>query len=86
MIPLRSLFAIIVVGCAGPSSTGDDDPDVPLAVSSISPSVGSVAGGTLVTLSGSGMRNVAITIGGVPCSNVSTESTARVSCMTGSVD
>ena len=65
----------------------DAPPDAPLeppTVVSIVPVIGSVKGGTAVTIDGGGFQAGAIvTIGGVPCTPVSVVSSAQLTCTTG---
>lgn len=57
---------------------------VPPTVSSISPSSGALAGGSTVTISGSGfMSGATATIGGVACTSPSVLSSTSMSCITG---
>ena len=82
----RILIAVVAVagdGCAAPQA---DDPG-PLALASITPALGSVGGGTRVMLAGGGLTaDTAVTIGDVPCTNVTVESATSIACITGSTD
>lgn len=56
---------------------------VPVIATSITPSEGPIAGGTLVTIQGSGfMPGTQVNIGGTPCSNVDVISTYTMTCTT----
>ncbi len=55
----------------------------PAIVTSISPAVGSTAGGTLITLAGELLESTtSITIGGAPCTNLSVRSSTLVNAVT----
>lgn len=65
----------------------DAPPDVPAApptVSTIMPAVGSVEGGTVVMVEGTGfLAGALVTIGSVPCAPVTVVSAALITCTTG---
>ena len=81
MRSLQGFLVVVVVGaCASGPVTG------PPEVVSVTPSIGSVAGGTRVTLAGKDLlAEDTITIGGIPCTNVTADG-ATISCTTGSTD
>lgn len=72
---MRRLLLISLIGCHMGSSG-------PLAVTSIEPTQGSVAGGTRVTISGGGFDGAHVTIGGVDCGSVSVDND-HLTCTTG---
>ncbi|MDQ1306608.1 MAG: large repetitive protein, partial [Actinomycetota bacterium] len=57
----------------------------PPQVTTVSPVGGSTLGGTLVTISGTGFQQTTdtVTIGGVPCANVTASSPTSLTCTTG---
>jgi peptidoglycan/xylan/chitin deacetylase (PgdA/CDA1 family) len=62
----------------------DAPPDAPPTVTSITPAIGSVAGGTFVMIEGSGfVPTTAVAIGGVPCAPVVVMSATLLACTTG---
>lgn len=75
-------FLAVVSGCASePVVTG------PPELVTVTPATGSVAGGTRVTLAGKNlMPSDTVTIGDVPCTAVTTDGTATITCTTGSAD
>lgn len=72
---MRWLLVLSLVGC----HIGSDGP---LAVTSIEPAEGSVAGGTRVTIHGGGFDGAKVTIGGVDCGSVSVDDD-HLTCTTG---
>jgi hypothetical protein len=78
-------YAILAFAAACASNDLDLLDTAPLTVTSISPQLGSVAGGTRVTITGTGLARASVTIGGVACASTSAESTS-LSCMTGDTD
>jgi peptidoglycan/xylan/chitin deacetylase (PgdA/CDA1 family) len=61
-----------------------NEPTGPLRLDAISPALGSVGGGTRVDLTGGGMTSdVVVTIGGVACTSVMSDSDSHASCVTG---
>ena len=69
------LFALFLSGCK-------QDKKNPPTINSLSPSVGSVAGGTVVTISGANFESgAAVTIGSKACSVISS-SASQISCTT----
>ena len=61
-----------------------DAPAAPPTVTGITPAVGSVAGGTLVMIEGSGFElGTTVAIGGVPCAPVGVMSAMLIACTTG---
>src|SRR5690606_30740555 len=66
------------------SDASPDAPAEPPTVTAITPEVGSVAGGTLVMIEGSGFQaGTTVTIGGVPCTPVVVMSATLLACTTG---
>ncbi len=76
---MRLIALLVLAGC----HLGSAPPPV---ISSIEPAIGSVGGGTRVTIEGSGLEGASIEIGGVACTEVKTDSSERISCLTGSRD
>ncbi|HEV7555540.1 MAG TPA: IPT/TIG domain-containing protein, partial [Kofleriaceae bacterium] len=78
------ISAVFVVGSMACGMSTTSGPTGPLRLDAISPAVGSVGGGTRVDLTGSGMSaDVAVTIGGVACTSVMSDSDSHASCVTG---
>ncbi len=72
------------VDAAVDASVVVDTPAPPPSMLSISPALGSVKGGTLVTIEGAGFQlGAAVAIGGVPCSAVTVIADALITCTTG---
>jgi peptidoglycan/xylan/chitin deacetylase (PgdA/CDA1 family) len=75
----RFVLVVLIAAC-----TPDDGP---LSVRSISPTVGSAAGGTRITLDGTGFSSsTRVEIGGALCESVMLDGPTRLSCTTGSSD
>ena len=75
-----AVFIVGLVACGMSTS----EPLEPLRLDAISPAIGSVGGGTRVDLMGDGMSaDVAVTIGGVACTSVTSDSQSHASCVTG---
>ncbi len=83
---MRLWIALLAcVSCAAPSEPGG--PAEPIRAGAIEPATGSVAGGTRVTITGSGFRQgVEVDVGAAPCTEVVIESGSRLTCTTGSSD
>ena len=81
-------LSIVLLGCLVCSCSGEPSgPTEPLRAGAIEPATGSVAGGTRVTVTGSGFREgVEVEVGPSPCTNLVIESGSRLSCTTGSSD
>lgn len=74
---------IISLGCGVPTLGANTGLNIPLAVSSISPSTGNVAGGTGVTITGTGFRSsVTVSFGGVPAASVTYVSSGSLRVIT----
>lgn len=72
---------LAIVGCGLPSP----EDETALTIQSITPALGSVAGGTRVVIDGTGFTaTTTITIGTAPCTAVAVEGSNRLSCTTGS--
>ena len=66
------------------AACGSSEPSGPITAHTISPTVGSVGGGTRVTIEGTGLDGAKdITIGGIDCGDLAHESGSRVRCTTG---
>jgi hypothetical protein len=59
-------FALLITGKANASCNGNNPP----TITAITPSIGSVSGGTVVTISGTSLGCVSVTFGGVSATNV----------------
>jgi hypothetical protein len=76
---LGKILVLFVCGCSGLF-----EDSAPLTVSSVSPVEGSVAGGTRITLTGSGFDSqVRVTVGDVPCESIQLAGANQLSCVTG---
>ena len=72
---------------AAPDSSPPDAPPLPPTLVAIAPALGSVAGGELVTIDGSGFAaGATATIGGVPCAPLTILSALQLTCTTGDSD
>ncbi len=70
-------------GTTGDLASGFDYTDPPLAISSISPNSGLVAGGTPVTVTGSGFQSGAtLSFGGLPANGVNVTSSTQIQAAT----
>ena len=77
------ISAVFMLGLAA-CGMSTSEPSEPLRLDTISPAVGSVGGGTRVDLAGAGMSaDVSVTIGGVACTSVMSDSQSHASCVTG---
>ena len=88
-IALCAVVTLLAVGCGGGSSApGGTDPDpdpTPPTLSAITPSAGTVTGGTLVTLSGTGFvtgSSVQITFDGADAVDVTPAGDSTCTCRT----
>ena len=72
-----------VPGCGG--GGGDGGGPVTHSITSLSPQRGSTSGGTRIVIQGSGFMAAgagsnAVTVGGVPCTSVNTDSDTEIRC------
>jgi hypothetical protein len=91
MTSLRLVIATLALAaCGGPDSNDPGDGPMedtgPLTLSSVEPKIGSVGGGTKVTIEGAGLRGAKVAIGGVECGSAMAESTNKLTCQTGNAD
>lgn len=84
-LPLALVFLTACGSMTEPGGPGG--PSGPVRAESIEPKGGSVAGGTRVTITGSGFHEgIAVEVGPSACTDVAIESGTRLSCTTGSSD
>jgi IPT/TIG domain len=76
----RLAYLLCVLGACAT----DEEPRDPPVIRSITPGLGDVGGGDLVTIHGDHLNEATITIGDVPCTQVAGGSSAA-SCFTGDV-
>jgi peptidoglycan/xylan/chitin deacetylase (PgdA/CDA1 family) len=91
-----SLAVVLLLGCSGPAVAPDagagdgrasDAAVTSLSVVAVAPSLGTIEGGTLITIEGSGfVAGAAVAVGGVPCSAVDVASMSLLTCTTGGSD
>ena len=85
MQSLTRFLVVVFTACAG-CSVPPENPG-PLELASVTPTTGSVAGGMRLTLQGGGLSaDTLVTVGDVPCTNVTVESATSIACITGSAD
>lgn len=82
LLGLALVFTTFACGGGSSGGGGDDDP-LPPELDAVNPTMGSSAGGTTITLTGENFSgNPAVTVGGMPCTNVIFLSDKSVSCTT----
>ncbi len=83
-----SLALVWMTACSSITEPGGPGgPAEPVRASAIEPKSGSVAGGTRVTITGSGFREgVTVKVGPAACTDVAIEASTRLTCTTGSSD
>lgn len=87
--PLHYLLIALALGaCSKPTffnpRSGVPAPVVPvLSVQSVTPDIGSIAGGTAIVITGTDfLADASVTIGGEPCQGVKVVSETRITCTT----
>ena len=74
---MRPISILLIVSACGTKA--------PLEVDSVSPAIGSVAGGTMVALQGAGFdRSTSVSIGGIACAPVTVQDSQHITCVSGS--
>ncbi len=83
-----ALALVLLAACTSLTEPGGPGgPTEPVRARAIDPATGSVAGGTRITITGSGFREgVRVEVGPSPCTDVAIESSTQLTCTTGSSD